>query len=162
MRRAGLALAAGLLAGALAGAQPEERPGPVKWAVAAAPKEVKAGQVFRVTVLANVAEGWHLYSMQRKEGGPVPTTITLPGAQWFRLAGAVEPPVGVTSYDEGFGMEVETYLGEAEFILPLETPRSAPAGEWKLKIAARYQACDNRECLPPKTVEMEVPVRIVP
>lgn len=152
-----------LPAGGMAGAdEPPKRPEPVRWSVASAPKQVRAGQVFRVTLLARVAEGWHLYSMEKKEGGPIPTTIAVPGPQWFRLAGAVETPVGITSFDEGFDMEVETYLGEAEFIVPIEALRDVKPGELKLKVAARYQVCDNRECLPPKTVELEAPIRVVP
>lgn len=152
--------AAGLLAAGLWANDDEKKPEPVKWSVASAPKQVRAGQLFRVTLIAKVAEGWHLYSIQKKEGGPIPTTITVPGPQWFRLAGAVEPPVGITSFDEGFDMEVETYMGEAEFIVPIEVLRDVKPEELKLKIAARYQVCDNRECMPPKTVELEVPIRV--
>lgn len=156
-----LALAVLAMAPGLRADEPVKRPDPVKWLLVSAPKQAKAGQIFRVTLLARVTEGWHLYSMDRKEGGPVPTAITLPGPQWFRLAGRVEPPVGITSFDEGFEMEVETYIGEAEFVVPVETLRDVKPGEVQLKIAARYQACDSRECLPPKTVELEHTVRIV-
>lgn len=142
--------------------EPAKRPDPVQWTILSAPKEVRAGQIFRVTLLARVTEGWHLYSMAKKEGGPIPTTITLPAPQWFRLAGAVEPPTGITSYDDSFEMEVETYLGEAEFTLPVEAPREVKPGSWKLKIAARYQACDSRECLPPKTVQLERDIQVIP
>lgn len=142
-----------------AGGEPA-KPEPVAWSVAAAPEQVRPGQVFRLTLRARIAEGWHLYSVRVKEGGPIPTTITVPGPQWFKLAGAVEPPVGVTSFDEGFEMEVETYLGEAEFIVPIEVLREVKPGALKLRIAARFQVCDNRECLPPRTVEVEVPIRV--
>jgi DsbC/DsbD-like thiol-disulfide interchange protein len=141
-------------------ATPDEAPDPVKWSVVSAPKEVRPGQIFRVTLIARVTEGWHLYSMQRKDGGPVPTAITLPTPQWFRLAGSIEPPVGITTYDERFEMEVETYIGEAEFVIPIEVPRDAKPGAWKLKLAARYQVCDNHEALPAKTVDFERDIRI--
>ncbi len=156
-----LAIAGLVIAPALRADEPVKRPDPVKWLLVSAPKQAKAGQFFRVTLLARVVEGWHLYSMAPKEGGPIPTSITMPGPQWFRLAGQVEPPVGITSFDEGFEMEVETYIGEAEFIVPVETLRDVKPGEVRLKIAARYQACDNRECLPPKTVDLEHTVKIV-
>jgi len=138
-----------------------DEPEPVKWTVLSAPREARPGQVFRVTLLARITEGWHLYSMQRKPGGPEPTTLTLPTPQWFRLAGAVEPPTGITTYDERFEMEVETYIGEAEFIIPVEVPRDAKPGAWKLKIAARFQVCDNHEALPARTVAFERDIRIL-
>ncbi|MCL4843597.1 MAG: hypothetical protein KJZ79_17240 [Bryobacteraceae bacterium] len=162
MNAPALLAAALLLAPGLASADdPPKRPDPVKWTLSAAPSEAKPGQIFRVTLLARVAEGWHLYSMEKKEGGPIPTTITLPGPQWFKIAGRVEPPVGITSFDEGFDMEVETYLGEAEFTIPIEVLRDVKPAPLTLKIAARYQACDNRECLPPKTVTLEHKLRII-
>lgn len=161
MRGLWLALAVLVMAPVSRADEPVKRPEPVKWLLVSAPKQAKAGQFFRVTLLAKVTEGWHLYSTAPKEGGPIPTSITMPGPQWFRLAGQVEPPVGITSFDEGFEMEVETYIGEAEFIVPVETLRDVKPGEVQLKIAARYQACDNRECLPPKTVELDHTLKIV-
>lgn len=102
MNAPALLAAALLLAPVLASADdPPKRPDPVKWTLSAAPAEAKPGQIIRVTLLARVAEGWHLYSMDKKEGGPIPTSITLPGPQWFKLAGRVEPPVGITTFDEG-------------------------------------------------------------
>jgi hypothetical protein len=56
-------------------------------------------------------------------------------------------------------MEVQLYEGEAEFTLPLKVSGAA-MGAWKVIVNASYQTCDNKICLPPKTVKIELPVTI--
>ncbi len=62
--------------------------------------------------------------------------------------------------DENFNMEVEFYLGEAVFSLPVKVAANAAAGTHALTVNASYQACDNRVCLPPRTVRVMVPVEV--
>lgn len=67
----------------------------------------------------------------------------------------------MTANDQMFGMEVEFYIGEVEFGLPLAVAKDSQGGV-KLAVTARYQACDNRLCLAPKTVRLERPVKVKP
>ena len=62
--------------------------------------------------------------------------------------------------DASFGMEVELYEGEAMFTLPVKVAAGAAPGAQKLVVSASYQSCNNKVCLPPKTVKVEVPVTI--
>ena len=62
--------------------------------------------------------------------------------------------------DASFGMEVELYEGEAVFTLPVKVAAGAAPGAQKLVVSASYQSCNNKVCLPPKTVKVEVPVTI--
>jgi thiol:disulfide interchange protein DsbD len=59
-----------------------------------------------------------------------------------------------------FGMEVELYEGDAAFTLPVRVAAAAPAGPQKVIVNTSYQTCDNKICLPPKTVKVEVPVTV--
>jgi hypothetical protein len=44
----------------------------------------------------------------------------------------------------------------------LRVAPGATPGAGKVIVNTSYQTCDNRVCLPPKTVKVEVPVTIVP
>ncbi len=155
-------LALALLAPAVAAAQSSgEKLNPVTWSLSA-PARVKAGEKFTAKLTAQIEEGWHLYSLKELEGGPIPTSIGVPAAQPFRLAGKIEAPVPITAHEEAFGMDVEFYTGEVEFGLPLETSADANPGPAKLVATARYQACDNKQCLPPRTVRLGQSVGIAP
>ncbi len=150
-------MAAALFALSLAAAPPD----PIVWQVQEAPaKPVKAGARITVKLLAKVQEGWHLYSMKPMPEGPIPTRIWIAEGQPFRLAGSIQPSEPQTMQDPSFNMEVEFYEGEAQFTLPVQVAAAAPAGARKVVISTSYQTCDNKICLPPKTVKVEVPVTV--
>ena len=134
---------------------------PVVWKLqntSAAP--VRAGARFNVKLLAEVQEGWHLYSLKPMAEGPIPTRIWIAGGQPFSLAGAVQSPDPQVMQDPSFGMEVELYEGEAIFTLPVRVAPGASPGPQKLVVSASYQSCNNKLCLPPKTVKVELPIAI--
>lgn len=152
------ALFAAILAAAMLCAAPD----PVAWSASGAPTApVKAGGRFSIKLAAKIQEGWHLYSMRQLAEGPIATRIWIAEGQPFSLAGAISAAEPRTLHDASFGMEVELYEGEAVFTLPVRIATAAPAGPQKLVVNASYQTCDNRICLPPKTVKVEVPVMIV-
>lgn len=132
---------------------------PVKWSLNA-PATAKPGARIEPRLTATIEEGWHLYSLKQLEGGPIATQIAVPPPQQFKLAGMVDAPVPLTAHEEAFDMSVEFYFGEVEFALPIEVNRDAKAGQHHLVVTARYQACDNKQCLPPKTVRLESPITL--
>ena len=145
------------MAACLAAAPPD----PVAWRVhdsAAAP--VKAGATFRLKLAAAAQDGWHFYSLKPMAEGPIPTRIWIAEGQPFSLAGGVQATEPQVMQDASFGMEVELYEGEAVFTLPVRVAAGAMPGAQKLVVSASYQSCNNRVCLPPKTIKVEVPVTI--
>jgi DsbC/DsbD-like thiol-disulfide interchange protein len=121
---------------------------------------VKAGAVFHVKLLAAVQEGWHLYSLKPMTEGPIATRIWIAEGQPFSLSGAVRAPEPRVIEDPSFGMEVELYEGEAVFTLPVRVAPGTAPGAQKLVVSASYQSCNDKLCLPPKTVQVEVPIAI--
>ncbi|MBA3973299.1 MAG: hypothetical protein C0504_03655 [Candidatus Solibacter sp.] len=152
-------MAAVAMAFAVQAQEAEQKLDPVKWTLAA-PQSAAAGARIEVLVMATVEEGWHLYSLKALEGGPVATQIAMPAPQQFKLAGVIDAPVPLTAHEEAFDMSVEFYFGEVEFRLPVEINRDAKPGAHKLTVTAKYQACDNKQCLPPKTVRLEQTVTL--
>ncbi|MBZ5724047.1 MAG: protein-disulfide reductase DsbD N-terminal domain-containing protein [Acidobacteriia bacterium] len=148
---------AALLAGVLRAAAPD----PVAWKLQDAPaKPVKPGARFTVKVVARIQEGWHLYSLKPLAEGPIPTRIWLAAGQPFELAGAIKANEPEVLQDPSFNMEVELYEGEAAFVLPVRAAAGAAGGAQNLVVSASYQTCNNKVCLPPKIVKVEVPVAI--
>ena len=142
-------------------ALPAAPPDPVKWSVAGAPeKPVKPGGRFTLRLVAKIEAGWHLYSLKPMAEGPIPTRIWLAEGQPFALAAAVRAPAPESMEDPSFGMEVELYEGEAAFTLPVKVATGAAEGPQKLLVSASYQSCNNKICLPPKTVRIEASVPI--
>jgi len=132
---------------------------PVAWKLVAPAAPVKAGAKFKMKLVATVSEGWHLYSLKPMSEGPIPTRIRLAEGQPFTLTGPVDAPEPRTVRDASFGMDVELYTGETEFVLPLKTAAGS-AGAQKLVVTASYQSCNIQICLPAKTVKVEAPIAV--
>ena len=132
---------------------------PVTWKLEA-PAAVKAGARFEAKLRAAVRGGWHIYSLTPAADGPIATRIWVGEGQVFSAAGAVRAPGARVTQDASFGVEVETYEGGVEFGVPVKVAAEAEAGVRKLVVSARYQSCNQKICLAPKTVEVEAAVAI--
>ena len=153
MRFAALLLAATILPAA---------ENPVSWSFKAPPKKsVKAGENIAVKLVATIEPGWHLYSLDQPSGGPVATEISLDTGSPFEM-GIVTGPKPHVLFDSNFDMQVGFYVEKAEFHLPVKVEPKAAGGRQTLVVAARYQSCNDKLCLPPKTVKLEVVVDVRP
>jgi thiol:disulfide interchange protein DsbD len=130
---------------------------PVAWKlhVEGAPA-LKGGAKFQAKLVATVQDGWHLYSLKPMAEGPIATRIWIAEGQPFSLAGGVRAPEPQVTQDPTLGMEVELYEGEALFTLPVKVAMGTAAGAHTLTVSAAYQSCNDKLCLPPKTVKVEL------
>lgn len=150
---------AALLALALASQDP---PSPVLWSLKVEPaaQALKPGDKLTAVLTAQMEDGWHLYSISQPPGGPKATRISMPTAQPFRLAGAIQAPKFHNGFDPNFNMEVEYYDELAVFRLPVTVAPDAKAGKHALRVEAYFQTCDDRQCLRPTTVPVETTVTV--
>jgi hypothetical protein len=135
---------------------------PVKWTVVGGDtaRHVTAGRTARVTIQADIAKGWHIYSISQKPGGPIPLRIRLAGAADVLVRGAIEAPKPQRLFDKNFGIETELYSGNPKFTLSVGVPGNSLTGIRKFKVEARYQACSETLCLPPKTERLDATLQI--
>jgi thiol:disulfide interchange protein DsbD len=155
-------LTGSLLTGLLVSAFPDRQENPVQWSLTIDPAKqaFKAGAQFTAQLTAQVEEGWHLYSLEEVPNGPRPTRITLLADQPFELSGDIEQPVPIIKHDENFGVETQYFEESVTFNLPVKITATAKSGTTRLAVQTRYQVCNDRLCLPPKTVKVEVAVEI--
>lgn len=55
---------------------------------------------------------------------------------------------------------LSVFTGDFEIVTKFKAPASAALGMQVLSGKLRYQACNHKECFPPKTVEVKLPVDI--
>ncbi len=132
---------------------------PVQWSASAATGRVRPGGTLQVEVTAQMADGWHVYSVAQARP-PIATRITVPAGQPFTLAAPIVAPAPHRAFDQSFGIDTEFYATRATFALTLKTAAEAAAGATAVRIQAYFQACNDRFCLPPKGVIVEAPVEI--
>ena len=134
---------------------------PVKWTLVGgnAPRAVVAGRTVPITVQAQIAKGWHIYSLTQQAGGPIPLRLALQGAPDVTVRGLIKAPKPEKSFDQNFGMTTELYSGAPNFTIPVGVAGGA-SGARKLEVTARYQVCSDKLCLPPRTDTVRVSLRI--
>jgi len=135
---------------------------PIAWKLKAETpaRALKPGESFTAQLTAQIAAGWHIYSIDQAPSGPRPTRITLPAEQSFKLAGKMEAPPPQTAFDENFGFETSFYKNSAAFTLPVRVAEDVMPGRHQLRINAYFQTCNDRLCLPPKTVQLVAEINL--
>jgi len=132
---------------------------PVKWSATLKTQDVRAGEVAVVELRAQMETGWHIYAPTTPKGGPIPTKIELAPASKTKIAGTIEQPKPIRKMDAGFGIETETFEKSVAFAVPIKIPASAKS-PLKETFRVRFQACNARLCLPPKTVRVPFEIKI--
>lgn len=135
---------------------------PIKWSIkATAPdKPLRSGDKFTLELTAKIEEGWHLYSTEQAEGGPIPTRIVIPGAQPFEQAGSIESSEPNVALDPNFNLITQYYEEQATFIIPVKVATTTAAGKSEVKVNVSFQTCNDELCLPPRTVKLTAEVNL--
>jgi len=121
---------------------------PVQWSLDIQPSTTAPGERAVATLTATIEQGWRLYAPTTPKGGPIPTELTLtdsPALEGWK----VYQPKPKTKFDENFGAETQTYTDEAVFLFDVTLSADAAPGTAELEANTRYNACNDRLCLPP-------------
>ena len=135
---------------------------PVKWSLVgnSGPRQVVAGRTAPIAVQADIAKGWHIYSLTQPPGGPIPLRIALQGANEVSVRGVIKAPKPEKYFDKNFGMTTELYSGSPRFTIPVGVAGRTAAGVRRVQVTARYQVCSDKLCLPPRTDTVHLSLRI--
>ncbi|MFZ4987244.1 MAG: protein-disulfide reductase DsbD family protein [Blastocatellia bacterium] len=139
---------------------------PIKFSAKADPSALKPGQKTRITLTAEIDPSWHLYSLTQPPGGPRPTRIVIAEESPVVLVGNPRQPRPRVAPDPNFSTPgqppfmTETFEERVEFTLDAEVKSDAPGGSGKAILKVSFQACDDHQCLPPRTRPVEVDLTI--
>lgn len=104
--------------------------------------------------------GWRVYSLSTPRP-PIATSVQLaPHSSIERWQ--LYQPRPVRKLDPSFNTETETFGGEVTFLLEIWLGAKAPAGVVPLAAQIRFQACDDRQCLPPRRVSVSANFTVDP
>jgi thiol:disulfide interchange protein len=127
---------------------------PISWSLEsdAKGKTLKQNETFKAKLKAVIEGEWHLYAVEQPEGGPFPTKITIAENSPFQLDGKTSSPTPITKFEPLFNIDTKFFEKSAEFNLPLKSTAETKADD--LAVNIKYQVCDDKVCLPPKTVKV--------
>lgn len=99
---------------------------------------------------ASIEKGWHLYSTELGDGGPISTSFNVDKIEGAEIIGKLTPQgTEIDKMDPIFQMKVRYFEGTAKFIQKVKLTDS------KYTIAGylEYGACNDENCLPPTSVD---------
>jgi len=114
----------------------------VKWTNSS--KQVSDDE-FILEFVATIDEGYHLYSQDLEEGGPLPTKFTFQNLENFELIGEVQEPVPESEFQEAFNMKVNYFSDKVVFTQRVKLIKFVK----EIKAEVRFMACNDEECTPP-------------
>lgn len=116
-----------------------------------------AGAELRLASRITVEDGWHIQSHQPALEYLIPTVLEIETpAEWS--TGPIEYPEAKT-WQASFEAEpLLVYDGESVILARISSPESQSPGTYELLARLEYQACDDRVCLPPTTIEAAVEI----
>lgn len=126
---------------------------PVTWAYAA--KKTSATEA-TLLLKATIQPGWHIYSLNVKEGGPIKTSFTFAKSKDYELIGKPVEPKPVTKYEESFKMDVSYFEKEVIFQQKIKLKHGASASAVKGQL--EYMVCNDKKCLPPEDIDFSIPL----
>jgi DsbC/DsbD-like thiol-disulfide interchange protein len=125
---------------------------PVKWSYAA--KKVSSTEAV-LFIKATIDPGWHIYSLNIKDGGPVKTSFTFKKSAGYSVIGKAIEPKPVTHFEKSFGMEVSYFEKEVIFKQRIKLKKASGL----VKGTLEFMTCNDHKCLPPADVDFTIPVK---
>jgi hypothetical protein len=121
---------------------------------------VRAGTNIVIELSAEIQAGWHVYGLAQLPGGPTPLRVTLDTNEVAQTTGAPAGSPPVKKHDAAFDLDTEVYNGQFDLHLPARINQHPSAGGNVIPVSVRFQTCNDRICLPPRTVHVSVPIEI--
>ena len=119
----------------------------------------KRNAAVQAKIPVSVRPGYHVNSNTPSEEYLIPLKLT------WTFTGAIEggsvtyPKPSLEKY-EFAEKPLSVFTGDFELVTDFKVAANAPAGPGAAVGKLRYQACNDRACFPPKTVEVTVPYQI--
>ena len=97
-----------------------------------------------------IDEGWHVYSTDLPEGGPISATFNTDKMEGIELDGKLMPEgKEIEAFDKVFEMKLRYFEEKATFVQKLKIT----AANYFIEGYLQYGSCNDENCLPPTDVE---------
>lgn len=108
-----------------------------------------SGTEAEIVFTATIDDGWHVYSTDLPDGGPISATFNVDKIEGAELVGKLTP-VGKEEdkFDQMFQMQVRSFEHNAQFVQKIKITGAT----FKIEGYMQYGACNDQNCLPPTDV----------
>ena len=112
------------------------------------------GNKYELHMIATPPVGWHIYSQNTPDGGPVPTTFKFNTNALVDRSGKVKETGKLVNYfDKNFKVNVKYFQGKVDFVQIVTIK-----GKIKTNVSGEIESmiCNDRTCMPPTTEKFNI------
>ena len=125
---------------------------PVTWSFSA----VKTGdKTYEIHMKATIQDRWHLYSQSQPDDAvAMPTTFSFNANPLVEKDGKVKEVGKMEKFkDKQLGLSANQYSEKVDFV---QVVKLKGAAKTSVSGSVEFQTCDDKKCLPPKTVNFNI------
>ena len=128
---------------------------PVTWTFTATKV---ADKTYEIHMKANIQAGWHLYSQTQPDDAiAIPTSFVIKSNPLFTKEGGVKEVGKMEKMkDATLGVSANQYSGSVDFVQKIKLKTNVKTN---FTGTVEFQTCDDKKCLPPKTVNINVAIK---
>jgi thiol:disulfide interchange protein DsbD len=125
---------------------------PVEWSTSV---EKISETKYKLITTATIDRGWHLYSQNVPDGGPIPTQFTYKNDGTFTLEGKTKEDAGETVDDPVFNMKIKFFSDNATFEQIIEVTDATT----RISGTVFFMVCDDSQCSAPTEVDLSFVIK---
>jgi hypothetical protein len=128
---------------------------PVTWSFTS--KKI-SDKVYEIHLTARIQPGWHLYSQEQPDDAlAIPTSFTVNPNPLFVKDGKIKEVGKMEKMkDEVLGVSANQYSNTVDFVQKIKVKANVKTN---FSGKVEYQTCDDKKCLPPKTVNYSIALK---
>ncbi len=124
---------------------------PVKWEVKFNELPNSEGEII---ITAKIDKGWHIYSQNiSPDAGPIPTSFNFSPGSNFELIGKTIETNAKEIHDKAFDTKMLIFDDKAIFKQKIKLKNSSG---FNSPLKLEFMTCNDMQCLPPKTVDLQI------
>lgn len=112
-----------------------------------------------VAVALDIQNGWHINSHKPLDDYLIPTVIEIECPEGIEATGTLYPEPSLEKLEISDG-DMSLYQGTAVFGAEIALDGSIEPGRYTVTAILRYQGCNNETCIEPRSVRVEIPIRV--
>ncbi len=123
------------------------------------PKKVETapGSEVDVSITLDIAQGWHINSNKPTEEFLIPTKVEFSIPEKWQIVDTKYPAAKLAKFTFA-EKELSVYEGKVKITAILKTPSKITNDKEIIKGKVTFQACDDKQCLPPDDEEFQIEV----
>jgi Disulphide bond corrector protein DsbC len=121
---------------------------------------VARGAAFQVAVIMKIRPGFHVNAREVTEDYLIRTDLRADVPAGFKAGDVIYPKGTLQTFSFSKNKPLNVYTDSVTLFVPVTALSEAPAGSQHIPMKLRYQACSAEICLPPVTLNLDVPLNV--